>query len=241
VLSAGFTSDMVLAQAPARAAVYGLVFAAAPGAPPRVTVSLDGGAPVEAVVEAGSQGGASANACDKSCFDAGFLSVGAISCCGAPSCAMGCIWAARTASEAACAAQCANATGCSYTAPNTSWAVDMCEACPPSGCPAKAECEAGCAAFFAAPPTFGFKALLPPQAAGGSHTIAVACASGCAAGAADPAPLERVAFGEVVYCSGQSAYGIVGDRATCGPSAAPFYCTLSPPPPPLPLPSISHL
>ena len=207
VLSAGFTSDMVLARAPARAAVYGLVFAA-PGlsAPPRVTVSLDGGAPIEAVVEAGSQGGASANACDRACFDAGFLSVGAISCCNAPSCAMGCIFAARFPDEASCAAQCANATkaGCSYTAPGTSWAMDMCEACPPSGCPAKSECEAGCAAFFSAPPASGFKALLPPQAAGGAHTITVACASGCAAGALDPAPLERVAFGEVVYCSGQS-------------------------------------
>jgi hypothetical protein len=195
---------MVLARAPARAAVYGLVFGVG-SIVPRVTVTVDGGAPIEAVVEPGLQGASpSANACDRSCFDAGHLSVGAISCCNQPSCAMGCIFAARFPSEAACSAQCAaarNASSCSYTPPGMSWAMDMCEACPPSGCPAKAECEAGCAAFFApAQAPMGWKALLPPMPAGGASTIVVACASGCAAGAVDPAPLERVAFGEVVYC-----------------------------------------
>ena len=205
VLSAGFTSDMVLAAEPAQPAIYGLVFAAG-AATPRVTVSLDGGAPVDAVVTAGSQGGASANACDKACFDSGYLSTGATSCCNAPSCAMGCILGARFPTQDACAAQCANASkasGCAYTPPGMSWELDMCEDCPPSGCPAKDECEAGCAAFFSAPPAFGWKALLPPQPPGGVSTIVVTCASGCAAGAVDPAPLERVAFGEVVYCSGQ--------------------------------------
>jgi len=195
--------------APAQAAVYGLVFAApggGGGSAPRVTVTLDGGAPIEALVTAGSQGGASANACDKSCYDAGYLSLGAVTCCSAPSCAMGCILGARFPTQAACAAQCANASkaGCSYTPPGMNWAFDTCEECPPSGCPAKDECEAGCAAYFAAPQSYGWKALLPPRPAGGASTVVVACASGCAAGAADPAPLERVAFGEVVYCSGQS-------------------------------------
>ncbi len=84
VLSTGFTSDMVLAQAPARAAIYGLVFAAGSDLP-RVSVSIDGGAALDAVVERGSQGPSrSANACDKACFDAGHLAVGGGSCCNAP-------------------------------------------------------------------------------------------------------------------------------------------------------------
>jgi len=204
VLSAGFSSDMVLAMAPAQAAVYGLVFPSAAGVVPKVVVTIDG-FPVSAVVTAGAQGpSASANACDRACFDAGYLSFGAISCCSAPSCAMGCLFAARFPTLEACNAQCANSTGCAYTPPGTTLSVDMCEGCPPSGCPAKDECQAGCAAFFAPPTPLAFKALLPPQPAGGASTIAVACASGCAAGAVDPAPLERVAFGEVFYCSGQS-------------------------------------
>jgi len=205
VLSAGFTSDMVLAMSPASAAVYGLVFAAGKNVP-TVSVTVDGGSPIFAVVDAKIKGpSTSANACDKSCFDQGYLSFGAISCCSQPSCAMGCLWAARTPDESSCVAECVNASGkCSYTAPGTTLAVDMCEGCPPSGCPAKDECQAGCAAFFGSPSPLGWKVILPPFPAGGSHTLKVECTSGCADGAQDPALLERVAFGEVVYCSGQS-------------------------------------
>ena len=205
VLSAGFTSDMVLAMAPASAAVYGLVFAAGKNVP-SVSVTVDGGSPIFAVVDEKIKGpSTSANACDKSCFDQGYLSFGAISCCSQPSCAMGCLWAARTPDESSCVAECVNASGkCSYTAPGTTLEVDMCEGCPPSGCPEKDECQAGCAAFFGSPLPLGWKVILPPFPAGGSHSIKVECTSGCAVGAQDPALLERVSFGEVVYCSGQS-------------------------------------
>jgi hypothetical protein len=205
VLSAGFTSDMVLAMAPAKSALYGLVFAAGSNLP-TVTVMVDGGDPISAIVDLTSKGPSkSANACDKACFDQGYLSFGAISCCSQPSCAMGCLWAARTSDESSCNAQCVNASSkCSYTAPGTTLNVDMCEGCPPSGCPAKDECQAGCAAFFGSTSPFGWKAILPPMPAGGSHSIKVACTSGCLAAAEDPPLLERVAFGEVIYCSGQS-------------------------------------
>ncbi len=81
VLSAGFTSDMVLAMAPAKSALYGLVFAAGSNLP-TVTVTVDGGDPISAIVDLTSKGPSkSANACDKACFDQGYLSFGAISCC----------------------------------------------------------------------------------------------------------------------------------------------------------------
>jgi hypothetical protein len=72
--------------------------------------------------------------------------------------------------------------------------------------PGLESCEQGCAFVHnatAAP--LGWKVLVPPQPAGGSWTVTVECTSGCAA--ADSGVklvLQRVTFGEVFFCSGQS-------------------------------------
>ena len=211
VFSAGFTDDAVLQRAPSSAAVYGLVFPASSSAPPSVLVSLlnaDGSvAASAAAVVAADQGAGSA--CDAQCYSAGYVcAVGQSSCCSAPSCPMGCLMAAATATEAACVAECKAAKGtCSYTIPGTSTELDMCGDCLPNcpGCPDfEAQCEQGCAfGRGAAVPPLSFKALLPPQPAGGTFTVVANCTAGCAGGGA-AATLRRVTFGDVFYASGQS-------------------------------------
>ena len=203
IFSAGFTSDMVLKAAPSAAAIYGLVYSPSPGTAPTVVLSFDG-IPIaaEVLVKAGIEG--SGDGCDKQCWSAGHLtSAGAISPCASPSCSMGCIFAHYSSSSAACAAQCANASNkCSYTAPGSTWEMDMCEGSISGGCPAKGECEAGCEFAFASDAAqFGWRAVLPPQPAGVTHhTISVQCTASCLPNATDDAPLERVVFGDVFYC-----------------------------------------
>ena len=202
VFSAGFTDGVTLQSAPAAAAVYGFSYAPA-GVVASITVtltSLNTGA-VAARVSASPADAGAGTACDAGCYDLGYLSgVGTTSCCNAPTCPIGCAFGGVTPSLAACNAQCANATGCSYAVPGTAVAVDMCEDCL-AGCPAKGECEAGCALRFAAAGApAAWKALLPPQQAGaGEFTITATC-DNCLAGAAPARTLARVRFGTVV-CS----------------------------------------
>ena len=206
IFSAGFTDHAILQAAPARAAIYGFATPAAPGEAPLVTLTLtraDGS--TAAVVPAAAASAGAGNTCDGACYAAGFLSgVGTTSCCQATTCPQGCAIASVVDSLAACKSQCASAAGhCSYTVPNTSVSLDECEGCL-AGCPGKGECEAGCALFFGAgAQPAAWKALLPPQAAGGDFAVTAAC-SNCAAGAAPAAALAHVAFGSVFYCSGQS-------------------------------------
>ena len=211
VFSAGFTSDAVLQRAPASAAVYGLAFPANAGAPPTVLVSLlraDGSVAASAPASVGPHQGAG-SACDAECYGAGYVcAVGQASCCSAPSCPMGCLMAAATASAAACVAECRAAKGqCSYTIPGTQTDLDMCGDCLPNcpGCPDfETQCEAGCAfGHGAAAPPLSWKALLPPQPAGGEFTLIANCTAGCA-GAGAPIAAPRVTYGDVFYASGQS-------------------------------------
>ena len=211
VFSAGFTDDAVLQRAPASAAVFGLVFPASPAVLPSVVVSLlnaDGSVAASASAEVARNQGAG-SACDAQCYTAGFVcAIGQSSCCSAPSCPMGCLMAAATADEAACVAECKAAKGtCSYTIPGTSTELDMCGDCLPNcpGCPDfEAQCEQGCAfGHGAAAPPLAFKALLPPQPAGGSFSVVANCSAGCAGDGA-AAVLSRVTFGDVFYASGQS-------------------------------------
>ena len=206
VYSAGFTDAAILQSAPAQAAVYGFAFPSSAGAFATIRVTLtsaDGTVVARADALPASAGAGSV--CDAACYDAGYLSgVGTSSCCQATTCPMGCAIGAVEPSLAACHAQCANATGCEYDVPGTQLSLSMCDACL-DGCPAKGECEAGCAFFYgvgAAPPA-AWKALLPPQAAGGDYTLTATCGD-CIAGAAPSAALEHVTFGSVFYCSGQS-------------------------------------
>ena len=65
-------------------------------------------------------------------------------------------------------------------------------------------CEQGCAYVHnttASP--LAWKVLLPPTKAGGSYTLTVTCEIGCGKNG-QPLVLERVTFGEVFFCSGQS-------------------------------------
>jgi hypothetical protein len=208
--SAGFTSSAVLQMAPSRAALYGFVQPSSAAQLPTVQLTLTpaGGAPLSfpALVAAGLAG--SGSACDSSCWAAGFLSsAGDISPCARPSCSMGCIFAARSQSQAECAAHCSAASGkCSYTVNSSAglgpWAMDMCEGGLEAGCPADQECAAGCSSAFSGPAPVAWKVLLPPQPRGGSFSVAVACTAGCAS--SQPSTLQQVTFGMVFYAFGQS-------------------------------------
>jgi hypothetical protein len=72
-------------------------------------------------------------ACEAKCNVAGHCCVGAGSSCQKPSCAMGCLAAAHTASEAACNASCTAAAPkksvCSWPLPNTNITFNMCGSC----------------------------------------------------------------------------------------------------------------
>jgi hypothetical protein len=205
VFSAGQTDYAVLAAAPASSSLYGFAFPASFGVAPMVSLTLAAanGTVVASVVAALADAGAG-DVCDATCYDEGYLSgVGTSSCCAAPTCPMGCAIGSVVPSLAACNAQCANVSGCSYTVPGTNLTLDTCEGCL-AGCPGKSDCEAGCAARFASGPSpQAWKALLPPQVAGGDYTITATC-SNCVQGAAPSRVLHHVTFGSVFYCSGQS-------------------------------------
>jgi hypothetical protein len=209
IFSAGFTDHAILQAAPASAALYGFALPSAPGLAPAITVTLAlsaTGAAVASVPALPADAGGG-SPCDAACYSAGYLSgAGTTSCCGAPTCPIGCAIGGVSPSAAACVATCRSLTGCSVTVPNTSLSIDMCEGCL-TGCPGKGECEAGCALRFstgAAAAPVAWKALLPPQPPGAAEfTVTVAC-SNCAQGAAPSAQLRAIAFGSVFYCSGQS-------------------------------------
>ena len=215
-LSAGFTSDMVLKSAPNSAAVYGLVVPAAAGGAAAVTVTLQndaGGAPIvlQAAVDATSMGRAG-HQCTQMCYNLGpTCAVGISGIDAAPGCVHGCTVATESDSYAQCAAGCELIQGCGGGPPNKTWEgwqdFSFCGGCSSPNAfgdagASVADCQKGCAFVHnatAAP--LAWKVLVPPQPAGGSWTITVACASGCAAiDAGVELRLQRVTFGEV-FCA----------------------------------------
>ena len=135
--------------------------------------------------------------------DAGYLSVvGTSSCCSVPSCPMGCAIGQVVSSVAACKAQCAAASDCSYTIPNTTLTLSTCSSCV-NGCPGSKDCDAGCALYFSGDSPQAWKAVLPPQTSGGDFVVTATC-SNCLASANPVRSLHHVSFGSVFYCSGQS-------------------------------------
>jgi hypothetical protein len=225
-LSAGFTSDMVLKSEPNSAAIYGLVVpAAAAGggraSAPVVTVTLQndagGSAPIvlQAAVDATSMGRAGHH-CTQMCYNLGpTCAVGISGIDAAPGCVHGCTVATESADYAQCAAGCALIQGCGGGPANKTWEgwqdFSFCGGCSSPNAfgdagASVADCEKGCAFVHnatAAP--MAWKVLVPPQPAGGSWTVTVACASGCAAADAGvELVLQRVTFGAVFFCSGQS-------------------------------------
>ena len=203
IFSAGFTDYSLLASAPSSSAIYG--FAYTTGAAPSITVTLtraDGS--VAATVPAAPADAGSGTDCDGACYDAGYLSgVGTSSCCQATTCTQGCAIGGVVPSLDACVAQCRNASGCEYNVPGTSLDLSLCDGCI-DGCPAKGACEAGCGFRFSSGATArAWKALLPPQPAGGDYSLTAACGN-CVAGASPAVTLAHISFGTVVYCSGQS-------------------------------------
>ena len=206
LFSAGFTDYTLLASAPSSAAVYGFAYPGSAGAAPSLSITLtraDGS--VAAQVAAAPALSGVGTDCDGSCYAAGYLDgVGTTSCCQAWTCPQGCAIGGVVPTLDACLAQCSNASGCAYTVPGTSLELDSCGGCL-TGCPGKGECEAGCGFRFRAPASqpVAWKALLPPQPAGGDYSLTVAC-SNCATGTTPSLTLQHIAFGSVFYCSGQS-------------------------------------
>ena len=165
--------------------------------------------------------------CAERCLDAGHCCQGDISGCGQPSCAMGCVLAGRTASTAACKASCVAAakSKCVYdvvspagphhlpqdTLQNESFQMcsggtfltngTICQSCGGVDAENRTECEQGC--------DFGdktkgspavWKAVLPVNARpGGSYTITITSSD-----SPNAIVLERVTYGDVFFCSGQS-------------------------------------
>jgi len=236
-LNPGFTSDMVLQRGPAQAAIYGLVVPSSPGVIPSVTVTLDSGSGsplvIKALIDVSVVKGGGTE-CDALCIKNSMCTdTGSSSACALPSCSFGCLFAAHTASYQDCTAMCNKSTGCSFDLDN--WELDMCggftnDVCS-GGCGSFQQCYAGCAFSFNKPaPSLAYKALLPPQAAGGSFTISVACTSGCLpVDEGVTIQLERVTFGDVFFCSGQSV-------SVCVFILAMVF--IPPPPPPFPPPSL---
>jgi hypothetical protein len=210
-LNPGFTSDMVLQRGPSAAAIYGLVVPSAPGVIPTVTVTLDpgtGAAPIEVLarIDASVLKGAGTE-CDALCVKEDLCSsTGSASTCGSPSCSFGCIFSTRVASYGACAALCNASRGCEFDL--NGWEMGMCGGNTNDVCtshyPSVGECVVGCGlAFNKSAPSVAWKALLPPQPAGGRWTVTVACTAGCpAADAGVELVLERVTFGDVFFCAG---------------------------------------
>jgi hypothetical protein len=223
IFSAGFTNYTILASAPASSAVYGFAYTTG-RAPPSLTVTLTraDGSVAASVPGAPASAGAGTD-CDGACYAAGYLSgVGTSSCCQATTCTQGCAIGGVVPSLAACVAQCKNASGCDYHVPGTTLDLDRCEGCI-DGCPAQGSCEAGCGFRFGSggASAQAWKALLPPQPAGGDYTITVAC-SNCVVGAAPAATLQHVAFGSVIYCSGQSEFPGVSPSPFAGLLTTPL-------------------
>lgn len=73
------------------------------------------------------------------------------------------------------------------------WGVRPCASCPDINPPFNPFNQ----------PLASWKALLPPQAAGGNYTITAAC-TGCSPLAPSSATIANVAFGDMWYCMGQS-------------------------------------
>ena len=236
-VSAGFTSDMVL-QRGVQTAIYGLTATASAKVSLEVSDDSGGVQPytVQAAVTSPSSaaaaplapGSGTANPlCSQRCLDAGHCCQGDTSGCGKPSCAMGCIIAGRTASNAECKASCAAAAkgGCTYSVvspagphhlpqdhlQNESFGMcsggavltngTICQSCSGVDAQNRSECEQGC--------DFGdktqgspavWKTLLPVNPrSGGSFTIKITSSD-----SAHPIILERVTYGDVFFCSGQS-------------------------------------
>ena len=136
-------------------------------------------------------------------YEAGYKSVvGTSSCCSVPSCPIGCAIGKVVSTLAACKAQCAAASDCSYSVPGTSLTLQLCSDCV-SGCPGVNDCEAGCALSFTDYTPQAWKALLPPQSAGGDYVLTATC-SNCITSAIPMRSLSHVTFGTVFVCSGQS-------------------------------------
>ena len=208
-LSVGFTSDMVLKSAPNQASIYGLVVPAARGVVPVVTVTLAPSAgltPAAVVVPAAvasDQGGGTP--CDQQCYDQGFnCSLGNMAS-GGTSCNYGCLFAGVTPGYAECARMC-DTVQCGAEFEGYALSCSGCGAAVPGTRGGAEECYVGCSnTFNATAPALSFKALLPPQPPGGEYTLTVACTAGCPGTDAGAAlVLQRVTFGEVFYCAGQS-------------------------------------
>ena len=222
-LNPGFTSDMVLQRAPAAAAIYGLVVPSAPGVTPIVTVTLTSSSSqpiiITARIDASVVKGAGTE-CDALCIKSDLCSsTGSASTCGAPSCSFGCIFSTRVSTYSACTALCNASQGCEFSL--NGWQMGMCGGDTNDVCsnhdPSVKECEVGCGfAFNKTAPSVAWKALLPPQPAGGNWDVKVACTSGCPAVDEGIAlQLERVTFGDVFFCSGQSN-AVLGLETTYG-------------------------
>eukprot|EP00620_Florenciella_sp_RCC1587_P012536 CAMPEP_0182557330 /NCGR_PEP_ID=MMETSP1324-20130603/1268_1 /TAXON_ID=236786 /ORGANISM="Florenciella sp., Strain RCC1587" /LENGTH=813 /DNA_ID=CAMNT_0024769361 /DNA_START=135 /DNA_END=2573 /DNA_ORIENTATION=- len=209
VYSAGFTSDMVL-QRETKSAVYGLVTTTS-SSTPVITVSITDsstGATESVVADtAVEMGGGSMGMCDDMCVESSHFCRGGMSCCGQPSCAQGCVMAHHSTDEAACKAMCDDAMGnCEYTV--SLWTFESCGSCPDQGssCGGVEECYEGCSNTFeqASKTTFAWKALLSPRTAGGDYTVHVAGTTEDGDIITPPSDLERVTFGDLWYCAGQS-------------------------------------
>jgi hypothetical protein len=191
--SAGFTSDMVLQRGKA-AAVYGLV----DSGNVKITVVDDKtGTSYTVQSEQAETGGGSSGFCAEKCVEAGHRSRGDASCCGNPSCEMGCIFASRLNEDAACKATCdaAKKAQCAFTFFDQTFG--MCGGCPKGGgsCgPPMQECYEGCG--YASAPKKAWKAYLKPASAGGSYTITASTGDASLV-------LERVTYGDVYFCSGR--------------------------------------
>ena len=198
---------MILQSAPNAAAVYGLVVPASQGVTPVVKVTImtsSGGSPVtvQASVANDQAGGTH---CDALCYAKGLqCNVGDVSAGGPTSCPYGCLFAQSTKSYSDCAAQC-DTFSCGSHYDGTLLSCGGCATDAPVG---KDECKVGCSIVHnaTAGAAMSWKALLPPQAAGGEeYSIVIECTSGCTpADAGFQLRLDRVAFGEVFFCAGQS-------------------------------------
>jgi sialate O-acetylesterase len=73
------------------------------------------------------------------------------------------------------------------------WGVRPCASCPDINPPFNPFNQ----------PLASWKALLPPQPAGGNYTVTAAC-TGCSSSAPSSATIGNIAFGDMWYCMGQS-------------------------------------
>jgi hypothetical protein len=196
--SAGFTSDMVLQRAPAKAAVYGLVQASA-GAKVEVTVSGPESYTVQATLDYSAGVG---SFCSARCVEMGDGCRGSISACLRPSCDMGCRVGRYSKTAAECKAMCKSKK---WPPGLVSDDGTSCDSSPVTGgCPEPGFCEMGCDWSKNLTAPMAWKAFLKPTTAGEGYTITAKC-TGCE-GDGNQRILERVAFGDVWFCRSVLGY-----------------------------------